>query len=95
MITVKQYRTDEGVRVCLVREPERQRKFIQVLVMDAGKTSGLTVKRVPLDETRHMAELLSHGTTYPLIRAARIFRRFGKSHGASKSARKFLQECSL
>jgi hypothetical protein len=85
MIELKQYATQSGLKVALVKEG---RKWIQVLTMD-GK---LTVRKVPKTEDRYMCELTHKRKPYPMSRALRTFRRFGRTHGINKRAKLFLRE---
>jgi len=85
-IELKQYATESGVRTAFVRE---QRKWIQVLIMD-GKN--ITVRKVPKSEARYMCELVYKRQPYPIKRALKTFRKFGRKHGMSRSAKIFLRE---
>jgi len=76
-------------RSVLVKEG---RKWLQVVAMDATKTGGMTVWRVPRDDLRYMEPLLRKGKPYPMSRALTVFRRFAKSHGATKAAMKIIRE---
>lgn len=87
MIELKQYATERGVKPALIK---KGRKYIYVLTMD----NKLTVRKVALTEERYMCELVHKRKPYPMRRALVRFRSFGRSHGTSKSAKRFLTEAS-
>lgn len=84
-IELKQYATNDGLKTALIKEGP---KWIQILTMD-GK---LIVRKVPKTEARYMCELTFKRRPYPIKRAIKTFRRFGRSHGISKTAKHFLRE---
>ena len=86
-IKVKSYHTDQGIKTALV---DPARTWCRVLVMDGI----LKLRRVPITETNHMKPLELCGRPYPLPRAIRVFRNYGRAHGISRSARRFLTEAS-
>ena len=91
MIELVSYRTDEGLRTAFVKHGT---KWTQVLAMDAGVRSGLVIHKVPKTEQKYMFPVLRKGKPYPHKRALTCFRRFGKSHGMSKGAKKLLREAT-
>lgn len=93
MVTIQSYTLVSGAKhVTLVLEPERKTKWLRVLVM---RDKALSIERVTASESEHMQPLLYKGKPYPLKRALKIFRKFAKSHGASKSAKSFLKEATV
>lgn len=86
-IELRQYATGQGVKTALIKEGP---KWIQVLTME-GK---LTVRKVPKAEARYMCELTHKRRPYPIKRAIGTFRRFGRTHGITKSAKVFLREAA-
>ena len=89
MIELVNYRTDEGLRCAFVKHGT---KWSKVLTIDAGKQSGLVIHKVPKTDQRYMTPLLHKGKPYPIKRALRHFRKFGKTHGITGGAKKLLQE---
>lgn len=89
MIELMNYRTNEGVRSAFVKHGH---KWLQVLAIDAGERSGLRIYQVPKTEERYMRPLLRKGKPYPISRALKVFKNFGKTHGMSKGVKKFLTE---
>jgi hypothetical protein len=87
MMDFVSYRTEQGVKVALVSSG---RTKVRVLMMD----SPLTVRSLPMSETRYMAPLLRKGAPYPRMRAINKFRAFAKVHGATKSAKAMLAEAA-
>ena len=95
-IEVKNYRywktsgkhIESGVKVALVKTGSP--KWMPILMMDGA----LTVRKVPASDIKHMTELRKHGIPYPLKLAVRHFRHYGKAHGMSKNAKRFLREAS-
>lgn len=77
------YRTEHGTKVAFI---ERGRTKVHVMVMD----SPLTVRALPMTETRYMQPLLRKDKPYPPMRAVNRFRAFGKMHGATKKAKAML-----
>lgn len=75
-----------GTKAALVIE---KRKLLHLLLMDGGK---LHTRTAPKVEQRYMTQLTKNGKPYPLGRAKRIFRHYGKAFGMTKSARRFLSE---
>lgn len=72
-----------GTKAVLVEE---KRTKLHVLTMD-GK---LHPRPVAKSERRFMAPATYRNKPYPLARAKRIFKRYGKAHGMTKTARRFL-----
>ncbi len=90
MIKLMTYHTDSGaVRNALVKEGH---KWLQVLMIDAGSNSGLSVVKVPRSDLRYMKPLMRGKNEYPISRALGSFRRMIKSHGATKTAKRFVKE---
>lgn len=89
MIELVKYRSVDGVRNALVKDG---RKWMKVLYIDATKTGGMTMRKVPQSDRRFMTPLLRKGKPYPMSRALTVFRRFAKSHGATKTAKRFITE---
>ncbi len=81
---VVNYRTEAGTKPALVREA---RTLLHVLTMDGQ----LSVRKVPKAEARYMRDLERNGKPYPVSRAARTFRSYGRRAGITKAARKFLR----
>jgi len=77
---------ESGMKTALVKTSGP--KWMSVLMMDGT----LTVSRVPAEELGFMKDLTRKGKPYPLKRAVRHFRAYGKAHGISKGAKKFLRE---
>ena len=89
-IKVVRWHTDSGFTTALYLG--RGRKHLRMLPMGNGK---LSVKgKVPFEEERHMTQLLYKGKPYPLSRAKRIFRRYGKNCGWTKAAKTALSKRS-
>ena len=86
-IELKSYRTSHGTRTALV---DAKRAWCHVLMMDGP----LTLKRVPITDQQFMTPLEHMGRPYPISRAIRVFRNYGRAHGISRSARLFLTEAS-
>lgn len=80
------YHTSDGYRAILITQ--RGRKLMQFLVIEA---SGVTLRKVPLTEERHMAPLTRKGAPYPAKRALAKFRKAAKRLGATKTARRVLK----
>lgn len=81
------YRTEQGTKVALA---STGRTKVRVLMMD----SPLTVRNLPMSETRYMAPLTRRGSPYPPMRAVNKFRAFARVHGATKSAKAMLAEAA-
>lgn len=77
------YRTEQGTKVAFI---DKARTKVHVLMME----SPLTVRALPMGETRYMAPLLRKGQPYPPMRAVNKFRAFAKMHGATKKAKAML-----
>ena len=77
------YRSEQGTKVAFI---EKGRTKVHILMLD----SPLTVRAMPMGETRYMTPLLRKGNPYPLMRAVNKFRAFGKSHGVTKKAKAML-----
>jgi hypothetical protein len=86
-IELKQYATEEGIKTALIKAGP---KWIQIMIMEGQ----LSVRRVPKAESRYMCELTHKRRPYPLKRALITFRRYGKAHGISKGAKRFLAEAN-
>jgi hypothetical protein len=86
-VQLRSYHTEQGVKTALVLAGH---KWLQVLLMD-GK---LKVRRVPVEEARHMSDVTRRGQPYPMQRALKVYRLHGRLHGDTKSARKFLRRAS-
>jgi hypothetical protein len=84
---LRQYATSDCIKAALVKE---DRKWMQVLIMD-GK---LVVRKVPMTEARYMSEMTHKKRPYPIKRAIATFRKFGRAHGMSNTAKRFLAEAS-
>ena len=78
------FRTESGARSALI---ERGTKLLHVLAIVDGP---LTVLNVPLSEERFATPLTLRGAPYPMKRALRMFKRHGKTFGATKAAKKML-----
>lgn len=77
--TVVQYHGVDGSRPSLVR---KERKLVHVVYID----SPITVRRIPIEETRYMKDL-----DYSSKKFARKLLSLGKTHGITKNARKQLR----
>lgn len=77
---VVRYRTDAGVFTGIAKEG---RTKVHVLIMGHP----ISLRKFPITEARHMVDL-----DYSIKRAARGFRRAGRSLGITKTARRFLKE---
>lgn len=84
MTEIVMYQSEDGFHPALTMQ---KRKFLHVVMMGGI----LTVKRVPISEGRYMQPLLFNGKPYPRTRAAKIFRRYAKAHGITKSALRVLR----
>ena len=80
-----------SVRVALVKEGT---KYLQVLAIDAGPDSGLTVWKLDKSERKYMKPLMRGKREYPMSRALKTFRKFAKTHGATKAAKKLIKEAA-
>ena len=85
MTVYKQWRTADGVKTVLAVEG---RKYIHVLVMD----SQLIVRKVPKTELRYMRDPIECKSRKSLTPVINTFARFGRTHGATKAAKRFLRE---
>lgn len=83
MIELKSYHTEHGVKTVLVSD--HGRKYLHVLVMNG---CGLALRKVPKAEGRYMAAPI--GGTRAWSTTCRTFARYGRTHGSTKSARRFL-----
>lgn len=84
------YKLASGAQhICILQAPERKTKWLKILVM---RDKPLSVERVPVSEREHMRPIEFRGAPYPLKRALKLFRKFGKAHGSNKVARKFIRE---
>ena len=75
--------------ICILQEPDRKTKWLHILVM---RDKPLGVERVTESEREHMRPIEYKGKPYPMKRALKHFRKFGKAHGSNKVARKFIRE---
>jgi hypothetical protein len=64
--------------------------WMRVLIMDGP----LSVRRVRIDEMKNMSPMEKNGRPYPLARAVRIFRHYGRAHGSTLTARRFMREAT-
>lgn len=86
------YKLASGAQhICILQEPDRKTKWLRILVM---RDKPLAIERVTESEREHMLPFQWRGKPYPLKRALKIFRKFGKSHGSNKAARQFIREAS-
>ncbi|KPK66554.1 MAG: hypothetical protein AMS21_02000 [Gemmatimonas sp. SG8_38_2] len=74
-----------GTKAALVVE---KRTLLHILFMD-GK---LHPRTAPKSEQRYMTPLTKNGKPYPLGRAKRLFRHYGRAFGMTKAAQRFLSE---
>jgi hypothetical protein len=65
------------------------RKFMYVIVFDSG---GVRLKRIKRTERRYMKPLMYKGKPYPIRRAVRRYRQFGRDYGITKGAYRALVE---
>jgi hypothetical protein len=87
---VKRWHSDEGNRVALVKT--NGPKWLHVLALDLP----LVVRKVPTTEAKNMHELTFKDKPYPLRKAVKAFRQFGKKTGGfSKTTKRFLTDASL
>jgi hypothetical protein len=84
-----------GRKVALVKPG---RKWVRVLMMEDRP---LTVRRVPMSETKYFGVVRTSGTmrmkqgkAYPIRRAIRHYRNHAKAHGSTKTAQRFLTEAA-
>ena len=87
MIELKTYKTEQGNKTVLV---EVCRKYAHVLFID----SPVTVKQVPLDETRYMLPVLQNGKDKSMAAVRRQFRTIGKRLGITKKAKQFIRRAA-
>ena len=84
------YKLASGAQhVCILQSPDRKTKWLKILVM---RDKPLTIERVTISEREHMRPIEFRGAPYPLKRAIKHFRAFGKAHGSNKAARQFIRE---
>lgn len=84
------YKLASGAQhIAILQAPERQTKWLRILVM---RDKPLSVERVTVSEREHMRPIEYKGKPYPLKRALKHFRKFAKAHGSNKAARKFIRE---
>ena len=89
MIQLVHYKTIQGRKVALVKPG---RKWVRVLMMEDRP---LTVRRVPMSETKYFAPVTTkHDKAYPIRRAVRHYRNHAKAHGSTKTAQRFLTEAA-
>lgn len=81
MYAIKYYRTEFGEKTVLVGP--KGRKYMPVLMIES---SGLSVKKVPLTESRYMREV-QRKFTQALVKQ---YRAIGRRLGMSKAAKTFL-----
>lgn len=92
MYSLHTYRLASGAdHIAILQTPDRKTKWLNILVM---RDKPLGVERITVSERDHMRPVERNGAPYPLKRALKIFRKFGKSHGISKAAREFIREAS-
>ena len=80
-----------SVRVALVKEAN---KYLHVVAIDANPDSGLTVWKVDKGERKYMKPVMKGKREYPMKRALKTFRRFAKTHGATKAAKQLIREAA-
>lgn len=82
---LKTYRTEHGRKTVLVGPAGR--KLMPVLIMES---SGLTVRSVPIEEQRYMADPPPFVRPKSMKTITRQFRAFGNKMGMTKAAKSFL-----
>lgn len=85
---LKEYRTESGVKTAIVKISGP--KWMSVMIMNGT----LSVSRVAKSEERFMTSLVRRNNPYPLKRALKVFRSYGRNHGISKGAKRFLSEAT-
>jgi hypothetical protein len=85
---LKEYRTESGIKTAIVKPSGP--KWMHVMIMDGT----LSVQKVPATEERYMTSMVRRNNPYPLSRAIKVFRNYGRTHGKSKGAKRFLSEAT-
>lgn len=80
---------ESAQRVAFIK---KGKKWIQVLAIDASSSGGMKMWKEPIAHEANMKPLLYKGKPYPVNRALKVFRKVGKTHGITKSAKAFLKE---
>ena len=89
MYQLMDYFSDHGHKTVLVGP--KGRKLMPILVMES---SGLTVKKVPLNEERFLRELPLPPRSRGINTVAKRFKAFGNRNGMTKAAKSFLKNVS-
>lgn len=84
MYELKYYRMDTGEKTVLVGPPGR--KFLPILMIDG---TGLTVKKVLLEEQRYMRDVCEKKRR-SMSGLVRQYRAIGRKLGMTKAAKSFL-----
>ena len=90
MYSLHIYRLASGAdHIAILQTPDRKTKWLNVIIM---RDKPLGIERITVSERDHMRPAWLKDKPYPMSRAVKIFRKFGKSHGSSKAARDFIRE---
>lgn len=81
---IVRYHDGSAYRVAIV---QAGRKLLHAIMLEDGP---LRVRKLPAKEGRFMVPLAYHGAAYPLRRALVTFKRHGKAHGCTRTARRLL-----
>lgn len=81
---IVRYHDGSAYRVAIV---QAGRKLLHAIMLEDGP---LRVRKLPAKEGRYMAPLTFRNGAYPLRRAVAGFRKHGKAHGCTRTARRFL-----
>ncbi len=85
-IELKHYATEHGVKTALVRMSGP--KWIHILIMEGP----LHLRKVPATDTQFLSDVTFKGRPYPINRAVKTFRHYGRSHGTTTGAKMFLRQ---
>lgn len=86
-ITLKTYRTPDGVKTVLVND--KGWKFLHVLLMSER---GLVVRKIPKTEKRYFSDPIQSKSVPSMSTLIRRYSSFGATAGISKEAKEFLKE---
>lgn len=79
------YHSDHNCATALVIKQTKTYLFIIQV-----EPFGLRVRKIPVADEKNFTELEYHGKPYPLKRAVRLYKKYGKKYGITKPARKAL-----
>ena len=84
MKIVSYHSSDNCATALVVKEARLYMYIIQV------EASGLRIRKIPKTEARYFSDLEYKGKPYPVKRAVRLYKQYGKTYGITKAARKAL-----